>query len=281
MNNQSFIQFKKKRNLGDMLSDTIKFLSLEWKPFSVNILKAAFVPILIACAAMLYYVMNVTSFSASITKSLDNDSFFDLNFSELLLPALAFLLSLMVAYALIAISAMLYIKSYIENNGVLNFEEVNDASKEKFWPYILLFILNIFIVFFGFLFFFLPGIYFGVVLSLSICLLVFQNKSVLEAINDSFILIKDHWWETFGIILVFQIIIGIIGGIASMPVSLYQLSEIGAGVQTQNEVLAIFNDPIYLLLLVFSYFVKFFLYMVSIVFTVFIYYDIKEQKKAI
>jgi hypothetical protein len=37
-------------------------------------------------------------------------------------------------------------------------------------------------------------------------------------------------------------------------------------------------DPIYLSLLVFSNFVKFILYMVTIVATVFIYYDIKEQK---
>ncbi|MGK0449228.1 MAG: hypothetical protein ACJA2M_003033, partial [Polaribacter sp.] len=142
------------------------------------------------------------------------------------------------------------------------------------------FFLNAIIVFFGALFCFLPGIYFGIVLSLSICLLIFQNKSVTDAINDSFGFIKGHWWETFGILIVVQLIIIFISFILDLPATLYQAADITSIIQgdASNEILKSFSDPIYLMLIALSYFIKFILYMVATVATVFIYYDIKEQK---
>jgi hypothetical protein len=203
-----------------------------------------------------------------------------LNFSDLLLPILAFLFSYLIAYALITVAALAYIKSYIDNKGVVNYEEVQNSTKEKFWPYVGLFFLNGIIVFFGALFCFLPGIYFGIVLSLSICLLIFQNKSVTDAINDSFGFIKGHWWETFGVLIVVQLIIIFISFILDLPATLYQAADITSIIQgdASNEILKSFSDPIYLMLIALSYFIKFILYMVATVATVFIYYDIKEQK---
>ena len=47
MIDQNFVNFKKKRDLGSILSDTFKFLSVEWKPFLLTIFKISFVPVLI------------------------------------------------------------------------------------------------------------------------------------------------------------------------------------------------------------------------------------------
>ena len=143
-----------------------------------------------------------------------------------------------------------------------------------------MFVINGIIVGFGLLFCVLPGIYLGVVLSLSICLLIFQDKSVIDAVNDSFGFMKEHWWETFGIILIVQILIAVLGGVVSLPATLYQATDIAVLMQNggSDELLSVFLDPIYLLLIVISYLVKFILYILTIVVTVFIYYDIKEQK---
>ncbi|PQJ73214.1 hypothetical protein [Polaribacter butkevichii] len=279
MQNQNFIEFKKKRDLGSIISDTFKFLSTEWKSFFGTILKAAIIPILIAVGAVIYYVMSSTAVFGEMAKTTDFDSAFDLNFAELIIPIFIFIGTYLVAYALVTVNALSYIKSYIDNKGVVNLEQVNILAKDKFGAYVGLFFLNGIILFVGALFCFFPAIYLGVVLSVSICFLIFQNKSVTESITDSFNFIKGHWWETFGVLIVVQLIIGLIGFLADLPATFYQLINTGFGLKNEDavEVLNIFKDPIYIALMVFSYFIKFILYTVTTVATVFIYYDIKEQ----
>lgn len=277
MKDQSYIEFRKKRYLGDIITDTFKFLQSEWKPFLGTIIKTAIVPILIAICAVVYYVMSSTSFFGGFSTTY-YDEFSDVNFSQLLLPLLAFAVAYLIAYALIGVSALSYIKSYTTNRGIVNFEKVSNETKEKFGSSVGLFFLNGLIIGFGSLLCFLPGIYFGVVLSLSICLLVFQNKGVTESINDSFGFIKGNWWETFGVMIVVGILTGVISFIAGIPASVYQLGDIFGGLnEDPAELMNTFSDPIYLTLLVFSYFVNFILHMVTVVTTAFIYYDIKEQ----
>lgn len=130
----------------------------------------------------------------------------------------------------------------------------------------------------GSLFCFLPGIYFWVVLTLSIPIMIFQNKGVLDSISDAFAFIKEHWWETFGILLVVQILIIVVSYFIDFPASKYLESGIESFVLSQDssQLTKIFTDPIYLLFLTFSYFVKFIFYIISTIVTVFIYFDIKE-----
>lgn len=279
MENQNFINFKKKRDLGAMLSDTFQFLNSEWKPFFSVILKIAIIPIVIAICAVVYYTMTSVSFMGEFSNT-TNDSIYNLNFSDLVQPILIFIVSYIITYALITIAALGYIKSYIENKGEVNYQEIQNVTKQKFWPYVGLFFMVGIMVFFGALFCFLPGIYLGVVLSVSFCLVIFQNKSVFDAIGDSFSFIRNHWWETFGILIVVQIIILMIGFIVDLPATLYQTADITAIFSEQENVdlLSSFSDPIYLIFLAISYFARFILYIVSIIISVFIYFDIKEQK---
>ena len=280
MGNQNFVNFKKTRDLGAIISDTFKFLSVEWKPFFATILKISIVPVLIAIAVAIYFVMSSTSFYGDLLQLNDYDSDVDFNFSEIFLPLLAFFFSYLIAYALMTVASLSYINSYIENKGTVNYEEIQNSTKEKFWPYVGLFFLIGIIVFIGLMFCVIPGIYFGVVLSLSICLLIFQNRGALDAISDSFSFIKEHWWETFGILLVIQILIGVVSFIVDLPASLYQGLDMASVLESRDtsELTASFTDPIYLGLVAISYVVKFILYIVSTVATVFIYFDIKEQK---
>ncbi|TXD52131.1 MULTISPECIES: hypothetical protein [unclassified Polaribacter] len=279
MNDQNFINFKKQRDLGTMLSDTFKFLNTEWKPFFATILKISIIPILIAICAVVYYTMSSVSFIGDISEASNYDSL-NLNFSDLVIPTSALLLSYLVAYALITIATLSYIKSYIDHKGLVNYQEIQDATKVKFWPYVGLFFLVSLIILVGSIFCFLPGIYFWVVLSVSFCLVIFQNKGVLESISDSFSFIKEHWWETFGILIVVQLIILAISYVADIPAAFYQTADITTILKDQDttELLNAFTDPIYLTLIAFSYFVKFILYILSTIVTVFVFFDIKEQK---
>lgn len=280
MNTQEFINFKRKRDLGSILSDTYKFISIEGKPFFGTIFKASIVPVIIAICAAIYYFISATSFYGNLAQINEGDNFFNFNFSQIALPLLIFLFTYIIAYSLVSVAALSYMKSYIVNKGIVDYEEVQLLTKEKFGLYVGLFFLIGIIVCFGLVFCFIPGIYLGVVLSLSICLLIFENKGVFDAINDSFSFIKNHWWETFGIILIIQILLGIISFLIDLPASLYQGLDMLKVLQNQDpsEILSSFSDPIYLFLLAFSYITKFILYIISTVAMVFVYYDIKEQK---
>ncbi|MFT6065582.1 MAG: hypothetical protein ACJAQX_001454 [Polaribacter sp.] len=276
---QNFIDFKHKRDLGAMLSDTFQFLNAEWKPFFGSILKISIIPILIAICTLVYSTMSSVSFLGDFDQVTDYD-IVNLNFSDLILPISIAIISYLTALASITVAALSYIKSYTAHKGFVNYQEIQNLTKEKFWPYVGLFIIVGIIVFFGMLFCILPGIYFGVVLSLSFCLVIFQNKGVFDAISDSFGFIKEHWWETFGILIVVQLLIAVASFLLDLPASFYQTVDIGSILKDQDttELSSAFADPIYLSLIAFSYFVKFILYIVSIVVSVFIYYDIQEQK---
>ena len=284
MQNQNFINFKKVRSLGDMLSDTLKFLSTEWQPFFMTIVKLAIVPVLIAIAAAIYFLMQSNSFYGGLLdlNSLDGSEIEDINFnfSSILVPLAIFSFSYLIAYALVTVASLSYIKSYIKNKGIINYEEIQNDAKTTFWSYVGLFFVVGIIVFIGTLFCFLPGIYFVVVLSLSIPIMIFQNSGVLDSINGAFTLIKDNWWETFGILIVVQILILIISFIVQLPVGMYQGVDTTVMLQGEypNELLELFSDPVYLILLGISYLVKFILYIISTIVTVFIYFDKREQK---
>lgn len=282
MREQNFVNFKKTRSLGDMLSDTFKFLKYEWQPFFIAIVKTSIVPVLIAIAAGIYLLIQIIPFYGGVLNlnhlgvgGLEDINF---NYATITLPLILFVFSYLVAYALVTVTSLSYIKSYINNRGDVKYKEIQNEAKNKFWSYVSLFILVFIIVMIGSLFCFLPGIYFWVVLTLSIPIMIFQNKGVLDSISDAFVFIKEHWWETFGILLVVQILIIVVSYFIDFPASKYLESGIESFMLSQDssQLTKIFTDPIYLLFLTFSYFVKFIFYIISTIVIVFIYFDIKE-----
>ena len=68
--------------------------------------------------------------------------------------------------------------------------------------------------------------------------------------------------------------------VVDLPAGFYQTADLTSIFNGEEniDVLSSFSDPIYLGFLAISYFVRFILYIVTIVISVFIYFDIKEQK---
>ena len=283
MNNNNFVEFKKERDLGAIITDTFKFIRLEWKPFFSTVIKISIIPILLAIITIIFYsawFSNIfTGIFSSIGGEFGADVFDITTFMVLLLALIIFSL---VAYALVSVSSLSYIKSYINNRGRVNLEEVKDITKRKFGAFIGLYFLNGLIIGIGAMFCGIPGIYFWVVLSLTYALLIFENKGVFDSINDAFNFIKGHWWDTFGILLVIFLLTIVMDYVSQIPVFIYQLVDMGIslGSEDPTEVFDILSDPIYLVLLFFSYFINFLIYMVTLITSVFIYFDINEQKYA-
>ena len=161
-----------------------------------------------------------------------------------------------------------------------DYYEVRDKVRENFWTFFGLGILVFIIIMFSILLCFFPVIYTGVVLSLAFPILVFENRGITESISHCFTLIKDHWFNTFGVLIVVFFLVYILSLIFSLPGLIYYFVKLGTsiGQEDPTAIAGVFSDPIYFLLNVLSYVGQFMLSSITLIATVFIYYDLNEQK---
>jgi len=279
----NYVEFKKERDLGAIITDTFKFIRLEWKPFFTTILKVSLLPILLAIAALLYYVFSVSNiFTAVDFANPESANPSLLNTGNMFLAMFLMFIFFILAYVTISLSGYYYIKSYIDNAGNVDYTYVNQKVKEKFWSFLGLGILIGITASIGFIFCVLPGIYFYVVFSMAFPLMVFADKGAFDAYGDSFSFVNGHWWETFGCLLVVGILTSILGYIFSIPAFLYSLFSgfVSIGTDDPTEIFTLFSDPVYIILEIISYLGRFIFYAVTLISSIFIYFDINEQKNA-
>lgn len=277
----NIVEFKKKRDLGTIITDSFGFIRNNWKGYFGTIIKIAGIPLVILIIAMGFYMSSIFGLIG-----MDAEGFNDLETVNNLATFGGFfiiaMLSGIICYVLMQMSALYYIKSYIENDGNINNETILQNVKDNFWRFLGFGILMFLMVFVGMLFCGLPGIWIAVVLSLGTSILVFENKSVGDTISHCFTLIKNHWFETFGCVFVIAILVGIIGQAFAMPAMIYQMIKMGTIINDSDPTAAlnIFSDPIYLSLSALSYVGQFLLSSITLIAGVFIYYDLNEQKNA-
>ncbi|WP_020597726.1 hypothetical protein [Spirosoma panaciterrae] len=82
---------------------------------------------------------------------------------------------------------------------------------------VLISVLSAIITFVAAMFFAIPGIYVGIVLSLGLVVTTFEETDFSQTWNRCFTLIRDKWWSTFGLIVVMGIISAIVGMVFSVP----------------------------------------------------------------
>ena len=180
----------------------------------------------------------------------------------------------------INLSGMYYIKSYIENKGNVNEQDIMVNTRGKFWSFtgfailaFIIFIASAFLCFF-------PAFYTWTVLSLGASILVFENESATSTIGKCFNFVSGYFWETFGVIFVVSLLVSVLGYVFQVPATIYQLVKmgIGFGVQDPTEVLDLYKDPIYLILYIISMVGQLMFYSITLITNVFLYFDINEQR---
>lgn len=268
--NKEYIEFKQERDLGTIITDAFKFIRIEGKDFFTTILKITAIPIAITIFAMVYMFFSMGN--------LHNDNPFDaISFGG---SSLIMMIAYLVTIIFINLSGMYYIKSYIDNKGNVNFEEVKTNSKNKFWSFFGFGVLAFIILFISVMLCVFPVFYTMTVLSLGASILVFENVSGADAIGRSFTFINGHFWETLGVILLVGILVSILGTIFQIPVIIYQFIQIGLIDRSGDtaQFFGVYQDPVYLILNVISAIGKFMFYSITLITNVFLYFDINEQK---
>jgi len=270
MENNIF-RFRKTRDFGELLSDTFKFLRENGKSFlSINFK---------ICAPFFIALILTNAYYTYVTLGMGFESYG--NFTGFLIPAFINLIAVFVYITALYLSVFNYIKSYIANNGVVSEDDIKNGLKKDLGSGLAVNLIVGILIFTGLLFILIPGIYLGVVLTLALPILVFEQKGVGDTISSCFQLIKDNWWFTFGALIVFGIIMYLINVVFQMPMIIYMIvgmiSGLDAGVESMAESMQS-KDPILMILTILASIAQYLLYIITPIFISLIYFNLHEEK---
>ncbi|MBO0340036.1 MAG: hypothetical protein VX798_16220 [Bacteroidota bacterium] len=272
-----YIEFKKQRELGEILSDSFGFIRNEFKPFFGTILKIVgpyILAMLISMGFYMYTIGDVFNLTA-----IGGNQFSAFSPVIMVISVLALMLSSIAAYVLAQGTVLYYIKSYIDHKGTTDFDEIRQGVYGSFWSLIGLGILVGLSVFIGAMFCLLPGIYLAVPLSISFAILVFLKKDTMDSYQYSFSLIKENWWITFATLFIIYIIVMVATYAFSLPGAIYTWIKMGVfSGEMDAENMSLFNDPIYLFLNILSSLVQFLMNIILLVATALIFFNLNEKK---
>jgi hypothetical protein len=133
-------------------------------------------------------------------------------------------LFMVLSYTAIPVTVLCFITLYKEKGNVA-------PTNEEMWGYIKYYylkilgcvILNAVIFVVGFVFCIVPGFWLYPILSLTLPIMIVENTSYGYAFNQSFRLIKDNWWTTFGALFIMGLIVGICAGIVTLPATIWSI----------------------------------------------------------
>ncbi|MAG88386.1 glycerophosphoryl diester phosphodiesterase membrane domain-containing protein [Zunongwangia profunda] len=270
MENNIF-RFRKTRDFGELLSDTFKFLRENGKSFlSINFK---------ICAPFFIALILTNAYYTYVTLGMGFESYG--NFTGFLIPAFINLIAVFVYITALYLSVFNYIKSYIANNGVVSEDDIKNGLKKDLGSGLAVNLIVGILIFTGLLFILIPGIYLGVVLTLALPILVFEQKGVGDTISSCFQLIKDNWWFTFGALIVFGIIMYLINVVFQMPMIIYMIvgmiSGLDAGVESMAQSMQS-KDPILMILTIVASIAQYLLYIITPIFISLIYFNLHEEK---
>lgn len=268
---QDFIQFKKQRKIGEIITETFRFLRENYRSYFRALLKLAGPVFLLLVAAVSYYTYNTIN-SSTGTNIFQNGGEFLISFGVL---GLALLLYLSVLHA----TTYNFIKSYIRNTGTVDETEVRAGVKRDFGKVFGILAVSWVLVFAGLLLFLIPGIYLMVPLSIAGATAVFRNISLSEGISECFDLVKEQWWKSLGSVLLIWLVTYVISLVFQLPIIIYSviktLTFVQQGSSANPEGLV---DWIYVGLSVIASLIQYVLYSIIPVGLAFLYFHLNERK---
>lgn len=273
----NYINLKKERDLGEIITDTFQFIRHNYKILLKLILKITWPALLFVLLSLGYYFW---SFGA------DYD-FFNINMEAgfgsvypagILFSILAMLVAASIFYALLYGTVLGILKSYAWNKGEILEEEVQLEVRSKFWRLWGGGIVAGILVSLGFVLCIIPGVYLMVPLSLISAVIVFQNKDITDSISECFRLIKDNWWITFATILIIGILYYIINFIVQIPLMIYMIFKVFAMSSSETVDPGNMFDWLFIGLNLLFTLAQYILSSIVVVSTGFIYHNLKEQK---
>jgi len=266
------IQFRKKREIGDIFSDTFEFIRLEYKPIS-KLIGVYVLPFLMLYGAVLVYLQKnvITKIDFSDQEALL--SMIGPVYSNLFL----FMVFGIFVQSLLVATYYSYIEVYIKKGkGNFDLSEITPYLFSNGLLAIGASLVIAIVVFFGIILCVIPGIYFANTFSLAIIILIFEKKGIGNALMRSAYLVKFQWWNTFLINIVGLMMIWTISFLLSLPMALTGLSvNIFDPVKTPVEL-----PDWYWIYIGINAVISSALYIVPYTFLAFQYFNLEERTKS-
>lgn len=214
------IQFRKKRETGDIFSDSFLFIRQEIKPVS-KLVAVYVLPFFVLYGFVQVYLQKNVISKIDFT---DSETLLA-NIGPVYLNILFFSLFGIFVQSLLIAAYYTYIGEYVKK-GKGNFS-LTDITPQLFSNGLLVIGLSLivfFVVVLGLILCFIPGLYFANTLSLAFVIIIFERKGLGNAFHRSAFLVNSQWWNTLLINITGILIIWAAGFMMTIPVMVSGLS---------------------------------------------------------
>ena len=267
------IQFQKRREIGDIITDSFKFLQQEYKPV-LKLVTIYVLPFILLYAFVQIQVqqklMGGIDFS-DIDKLKENIGPF---YKNLFMSGI---FSLFVQ-SLLAATFYSYVEAYIKKGkGNFNLSDITPFLFSNGLIALKVNLLLFLVVIVGLFLCIVPGIYFANTLSIVVIVSMFERKGTANAFLKTAFLVNSQWWNTLLLNLLAIIIIWSVGFVVTIPAMFAGVSVdlFGTG-PIKTEQLPVW----YWVLSGFSSVISSILWIVIYTFWAFQYFNLNERAKA-
>lgn len=213
------IEFKKKRDFGQVINDTFTFMRQNLKPLIKIYFTFCGLFVLASMATLLLQQVKTVNVVNALG-SMRNTTGTGLYGIEYFL-AIAFSFA---TYASMTVAILSYIAIYVQKgNQTPTSEEVWGFFKYYFFrvfgsSFLLALLLAV-----GFLFCIIPGFYLFPFIAMMFPIMVIENASLSYSFSRSFSLIKNNFWITFGTLIIIWIIVYACSTLIILPTTLFSM----------------------------------------------------------
>ncbi len=266
------IQFRKKREIGDIITDSFGFLKQEIKPLS-QLFLVYILPFIILYAVIQVYVQMKIMGNVDLSNPEDILSKFGPIYSNIFFSMVfgIFVQSLVIG------TFYSYIEAYVKKGkGNFSLSEIKPFLFVNSLQSLGANLILVFLVMLGLIMCVLPGIYLANTFSILLIILIFEKKGIGDAFTRSWNLVNLQWWNTLLLNIVALVIIWLISMILSIPAMIAGISNTFFSLKETGTVQ---YPEWYWILIGVSTAVTAILYVIPYTFMAFQYFNLDERTK--
>lgn len=266
MDTTQAVNFRQAREFSEIVNATFSFIRQNFASFTKALLFIAGPFIIITAFIFSRWYKQMLSFQ----ENPESATFVTGYFANMVVSAVAFMIMAAVVYQ--------YIALYVEK-GKDAFEvgDIISGILGNLGKFVVAGIVAGLAVLAGYIFCVIPGIYLAIAFSLTYAVVAVEKLGALDAIGRSRDLIKNYWWQTFGIIIVIALIQMALMMIIYMP--FYILMAVVGFNDPNPETMSSSNDMIYLIFMLVIMVAGYLLQSIHLVALAFQYFNLVERKE--
>lgn len=208
------IELRRVRDFGQVINNSFVFLRENLKPLFASLLIICGFFIVLSCVTTMSTYLKMSDIYSGRYENLQGGRFNYL-FSVMISALVAIL-----EQSCIYLVTLCYISVYLQKNNVKpTFAEVWGYFKYYFFRAFGSSVMVFIMIVVGLVLCLIPGIYLSPILVLIVPIIVIENASFGYAFNKSFRLIKENWWQVFGVLFIMWIIVYVANLMAGYPIS--------------------------------------------------------------